>query len=186
MSPRARYCRYTNCFWGGGGAFILTLLVTGCGSGGSEAEVKLPDPKAGTNLSAGLLPKNPEQVLRPGTRGGLIFPVGVDRYNLEAVFKKDGTVQLHMLAKDGKLTQEVEEQTIKAYARPLSAFESKEFILKAKPHAGNSPGKTNLFEGTLPVGMEGKMVDVSIPYFSVNGENFRLGIQSKSESALPK
>ena len=186
MGWLARYSLIATRLAGSLAITAMALLLPGCGTNDPNAEVKLPDPRAGTNHSAGARSKPMEQESKPGTRGGLIFPVGVNRYSAEAVFTKDGTVLLHMLDKEGLKTLEVEEQSIKAYARPLSAFESSEFTLKAKPQPGNSPGKTTLFEGSLPAGMAGKMVDVSIPMLRVNGENFRLGIQSKGESTLPK
>lgn len=161
------------------GICLFPLAWIGCGT--QPAGHSLPVPKATDQ------PSKPaeDHGHKPGAHGGLIVPIGVDNYHAEAIFSKNGTLKLFLLGKDESRVQETEEQVLTAYARLEGAVESTEFSLKSRPQPGDSPGKTSLFEGTLPKGMEGKSIDVTIPSIRMGGERFRLAVQSRATEEIP-
>ena len=118
---------------------------------------------------------------KPGAHGGLLVSIGADNYHAEAVFQKGGTLKLFILGKDESRIQEVEEQRLTAFARPVGNSEALEFFLDPKPQSGDTPGKTSVFEGKLPEGMAGKALEVTVQAIRVAGERFRLSFSSAEE-----
>jgi hypothetical protein len=101
-----------------------------------------------------------------------------DDYHVEAVFEKGGVLRLYMLGKDVRRVQEVDSQTLKAFAKAEGQAEAVEVELKPAPQAGDSSGKTSLFVGHLPKELAGKKVEVTIPSLRIGQERFRLNFTS--------
>lgn len=118
---------------------------------------------------------------KPGEHGGLIVEIGRDNYHAEAVFEKGGTLRIHTLGKDEGKIQEVETQTLTAYARPAEGGESVSFQLEPERQPGDADGKTSAFVGMLPEELRGKSVDVTIPSIRINGERFRFSVRMTVE-----
>lgn len=117
---------------------------------------------------------------KPGKHGGIIVSLGRDSYHVEAVFEKGGNVRLHMLGKEETRVQEVETQTLKAFARAEGTAESVEFELKPSPQDGDAKGMTSQFAGKLPAEIVGKKVEVTIPSLRIGKERFRIGFTSSN------
>jgi hypothetical protein len=115
---------------------------------------------------------------KPGQHGGLIVPIGRDSYHAEAVFGKDGVVRVYTLGKDEAVVVEVEAQDLTAFARADGDAEAQEFALKAVRQAGDAQGKTSHFIGTLPVGLRGKRVEVTVPAIRIDGVRYRFEFAS--------
>lgn len=124
-----------------------------------------------------------------GTHGGLIVPLGRDSHHVEPVFEKDGVVRLYMLAADETRVQDVERQTLKAYAKGVGGSASELFVLEPEPQEGDAADKTSRFRGTLPPGLRTGPVEVAIPMLRIAGERFRVGFismpASHGEVAMP-
>lgn len=117
---------------------------------------------------------------KPGAHGGLIVSIG-DDYHAEAVFEKGGSLRIHTLGRNEGKIQEVESQTLTAYARPAEGGEAVSFQLEPEPQPGDTNGKTSAFVGTLPEDLRGKSVDVTIPSIRINGERFRFSVKMTVE-----
>jgi hypothetical protein len=120
--------------------------------------------------------KPEEHAHKPGSHNGLIVEIGRDNYHAEAVFEKDGVLRLHTLGKDETRPQEVEVQTLRAFAKPVGGTESMAFTLQAEPQPGDPEGKTTQFVGTLPAELRGSKVEVTVPSITIAGERFRFFI----------
>jgi hypothetical protein len=119
---------------------------------------------------------------KPGTHGGLIVEIGRDNYHAEGVFEKGGKVRLYLLGNDEAKVQEVELQTLTAYAKAEAGTESSEFLLQPDRRDDDSAGKTSRFAGTLPKELQGKAVEVTVPSIRVAGERFRFSFSSAAEA----
>lgn len=117
---------------------------------------------------------------KSGANGGIIVPIGRDSYHAEAVFGKQGKLQLYMLGKDEGRVQEIETQTLTAYVKPEGSAETVSFALQPDPQEGDAKEKTSRFQGTLPEPLWGQRVEVTIPNIRIQGERFRLGFPSVS------
>jgi hypothetical protein len=117
---------------------------------------------------------------KPGAHGGTIVSIG-DSYHAEAVFEKGGSLRIHTLGKDEGKIQEVELQTLTAYARPAEGGEAVSFQLEPEPQPDDAEGKTSAFVGMLPEELRGKSVDVTIPSIRINGERFRFSVKMTVE-----
>lgn len=179
-------------------AILSFALLTGCGaqsgakgtpsanavaSPASTAKSTEPQAVAPTEAkpssSAAVEVEHPH---KPGAHGGLIVEIGRDSYHAEAVFEKGGQLRLFMLGKDEGRVQEVELQTLTAYAKPVSGTESTSFTLNPERQADDAEGRTSLFVGVLPEDLAGQLVAVTIPSIRIAGERFRLGFQSAEEA----
>lgn len=119
---------------------------------------------------------------KPGAHGGIIVPIGSDSYHAEAVFEKGGVLRLFMLGKDEAKVEEVQSQTLTAYAKPADGTESTAFEIKPEQQQGDSEGKTSQFVGQVPEAFADGAVDVTIPIIRIGGDRFRIGFSSKPES----
>jgi hypothetical protein len=149
-------------------------LYVGCSSPSDLPTVQVPETKA--NQTAG------EHAHKPGTHGGLIVEIGRDNYHAEAVFEKGGVVRLYLLGKDEAKVQEVETQTLTAYAKAEGDMESTPIPFQPMPQPGDAPGQTSQFVGQLPQDLWGRKMDVTVPSIRIAGERFRFGFQSAAES----
>jgi len=119
---------------------------------------------------------------KASSRGGIIVPIGGDKFHAEAVFEKDGLLRLFVLGKDEATVVEVNVQPITAFVKPEGGTESESIVLTAKPQEGDAEGMTSQFVGHLPRAVWGKPVEVSIPTIRIRGERFRLGFKSQSNA----
>lgn len=165
----------------------ITLLIasviffTGCNSSTpatSTAEGnKAPDKPVGsaqTTPAAG----GTEHAHKPGTHGGIIVPIGRESYHAEAVFEQKGVLRLYLLGADESRVQEIERQSLTAYAKSIGGMETQPFALEAEPQEGDAADKTSRFKGTLPEALQGQPVEVTIPNLKINGERFRIGFST--------
>ncbi len=115
---------------------------------------------------------------KPGAHGGTLISLGRDSYHAEAVFEKGGVVRLYVLGKDEARIQEAEAQELAAYVTPEGSTEAEKVPFRPEPQAGDAKGKTSQFVATLPKGLAGRKVQVTINNISVGGERFRIGFSN--------
>jgi hypothetical protein len=160
-------------------AALALIAVVGC----QDAKESSPQTK---NEKQEVKPPSPgkdgEHGHKAGGHGGNIVEIGRDNYHAEAVFEKDGVVRLYLLGKDEARVQEVESQTLRAYARPPEGV-SAPFELRPAPSRDDGKGKTSRFVGTLPRELWGKPVEVTVPTIRIAGERFRFSFQSAAPPA---
>ncbi len=118
---------------------------------------------------------------KPGAHGGIMVSLGRDSYHIEAVFEKGGTLRLYTLGKDESRVIDVEKQTLKGFAKVEGDSEAQQFTLEPETQDGDPEGRTSQFIGTLPAGMSGTNLDVTVPNIVISGERFRLGFKSAAE-----
>lgn len=166
-------------------AATITALMTGCnssktpetapGHGHSHPDAAKPvAPPAQGGATAG----KTEHDHKPGAHGGIIVPIGRESYHAEAVFEQQGVLRLYLLGADESRVQEIERQSLTAYAKPVGGTETQPFALEAEPQDGDAADKTSRFKGTLPMTLQGQPVEITIPNIKLNGERFRLGFSS--------
>jgi YHS domain-containing protein len=148
-------------------AAVALFAVAGCGTNPPAAD-KVPS----------VAEQPGEHDHKPGTHGGFIVEIGRDNYHAEPVFEKDGVLRVYLLGKDEARVEEVEAQTLTAYAKPEGSAEAIEFSLKPAPRPDDAPGKTSVFAGTLPQKLWGKRVEVTVPSIRIAGERFRFGFKN--------
>lgn len=166
-----------------------TLLLLGCGqkTPGTEANVPVASSAerptvASTGSSTPSSPAGEEEHGHlSGAHGGIIASLGRDSYHVEAVFEKGGVLRLYVLGADESRIQEIEQQSLKAYAKAADATESHPFEFKSEPQEGDAAGKTSVFVGSLPEGLAGSELNVTVPSIKIAGERFRLGFTSTPE-----
>lgn len=172
-------------------ALALILTVAGCGSDATTPKVasnrEIPPATTAAAAESTASPSDigtatvEEHGHKPGMHGGLIVPIGRDSYHAEAVFEQGGTLRLFMLGQDEGRVQEVETQSLTAYAKAEGGVDSVAFTLEPEPLADDAEGQTSQFVGTLPEDLTGQPVEVTIPSLRIKGERFRLGFASVVE-----
>ena len=115
---------------------------------------------------------------KAGAHGGIMVSLGRDSYHAEAVFEKGGVLRLYTLGKDESRVIDVENQTLKGFVKGEGDAEAHQFTLDAEPQDGDAEGRTSQFVGTLPKGLWGMNLDVTVPNIVISGERFRLGFKS--------
>jgi hypothetical protein len=108
--------------------------------------------------------------------GGTIVSLGADSYHAEALLESNGTLRLFMLGRDDTRVQEVDLQTIKAYAKQAEDLEVKNLELTPDPQPGDSAGKTSQFVAAIPADLLGKSIRITIPNLVISGERFRVAL----------
>jgi hypothetical protein len=111
-----------------------------------------------------------------GQHGGSIVSLGADSYHAEAILETNGTLRLFMLGRDDTRVQEVDLQTIKAYAKQAEDLEVKNLELTPDPQPGDSAGKTSQFVAAIPAELLGKSIRITIPNLVISGERFRVAL----------
>ena len=167
------------------GSLVLVagmLLAVGCGKQQGAAATGAADVQAPASGDPTAAAVDDEHAHKPGAHGGIIVTIGRDSYHAEALFEQGGTLRLLMLGKDEAKVLEVDKQTFTGYAKPVGATESIAFELRTVPQSGDAEGKTSQFVGQLPESLAGQAVEVTIPSVRINGERFRLGFASATES----
>ena len=137
-------------------------------------ESKTPNAQT-TDTNKANNPAEGDHAHKPGSHGGIIFPIGSDSYHAEAVVEKSGDLRLLTLGKDESRIQEVDSQLLKAYVKVVGQTDAISIELTATPQDGDASGKTSQFVGQLPEELRGKPLEVTIPNIRVNGERFRIG-----------
>ena len=156
---------------------VSMVVYVGCSSstgqpGAPGSQTKTPENKGQAVAAA------PEHGHRPGGHGGLIAEIGRDKYHAETIFGKEGIVKIYTLGSDETRIQEVETQTLGAYAQADDAMEGTPFSLQSVRQPGDAEGKTSMFMGKLPEELWGKAVTLTVP-ITIKGERFRFRVTSK-------
>jgi hypothetical protein len=74
-----------------------------------------------------------------------------------------------MLGNDEAKVQEVDSQTLKAFAKAAGGEEATAFTLKPEPQNDDAPDKTSQFVGELPTDLQGRSLEVTIPGIRIAG-----------------
>ncbi len=163
------------------GFAALALFVAGCSQEAREAP---PNKDAIADKAKEKTKAEGEHGHKAGTHGGTIVEIGRDNYHAEAIFGEKGLVRLHILAKDEAQIQEVEQQTLDAFAKADGDTKGVPFSLESKPRPDDSKGKTSIFEGTLPESVRDKRVTVTVTAIRIEGGRFRFDF-GNSEAGKP-
>jgi hypothetical protein len=164
-------------------AAASTAILVGCSNSGKDIS-----PGASSNTEpltqtlAHQTGREGDHAHKPGEHGGIIVEIGRDNYHTEAVFEKGGVVRLYTLGKDEAKIQEVESQTLTAFAKPEGGTEAESIVFRPVPQPGDADGKTSQFVAKLPQELAGKSLDITIPSIRIGSERFRLGFKSVSTS----
>jgi hypothetical protein len=161
-------------------AAVALFVVAGCQQTAENPPQAGGDKQEAQSSGQG---REDEHGHKPGSHGGNIVAIGRDSYHAEAVFEKDGVVRLYLLGQDESRVQEVEAQKLTAYARPEGGLESARFEIKPVPTSEDAAGKTSRFVGTLPRGLWGKQVEVTVPSIRIAGQRFRFAFKNASPAA---
>jgi len=144
----------------------------------AQANNKSPAELAKSQSAAGL---DEEHAHKAGAHGGIMISLGRDSYHAEAVFEKGGVLRLYTLGKDESRVIDVERQTLKGFVKVEGDADAQQFLLEPEPQDGDAEGRTSQFVGTLPKGLWGLNLEVTIPNVVISGERFRLGFKSTAE-----
>ncbi len=167
-----------------GMAMSVVAFIGGCGDRGagsipasheSAASTAPPPPAASPSLAVNA----EEHGHKAGAHGGIMISLGRDSYHAEAVFEKGGLLRIYTLGKDESRVIDVDKQTLKGFVKAEGDTDAQQFTLAAEPQDGDAEGRTSQFVGTLPKGLWGLSLDVTIPNIVISGERFRLGFKSK-------
>ncbi len=173
MSIRTRYS-----FWTIAAAAVMLAWVVGCGH--ATAPMAAAPTASPANTSPLARTAEREHGHKPGAHGGIIVSFGLDSYHAEAIVEKGGRLRLLMLGKDESRIQEVDEQTLTAYIKPIGDTEAIPAELRAVPQEGDAPGKTSQFVGQLPESVSARAMEVTIPMLRIAGERFRVGFTTET------
>ena len=158
---------------------LCLSLLSGCDQKSDSAKSNPPKADAAKHDHA----QEHEHEHPPGAHGGTIVPLGADSYHAEALLEADGTLRLFMLGKDESRVQEIQVQSIKAFAKNEDSVDVKNIELTAEPQAGDSEGKTSQFVAKIPAELLGKSLRVTIPNIAISGERFRIAFELKAHDA---
>ena len=139
-------------------------------------------PAVPTASSASSTKAEGDHAHKPSERGGILVPIGGDKYHAEAVFEKGGKLRLFTLGQSEAQVLEVEAQELAASVRAAGDTVWEPFVLASEPQRDDKPGTTSQFVGSLPKAMVGKAVIVKISTLRIGGERFRIAFESKPES----
>jgi len=162
----------------------VIILISGCAQRGSDSASPSSItttgvvPGSATSVTPTAVKTDEEHGHKPGAHGGIMVSLGRDSYHAEAVFEKGGVLRLYTLGKDESRVIDVEKQTLKGFVKAEEDAEAQQFVLEAEPQDGDTESRTSQFVGTLPNGLWGKNLDVTVPNIVISGERFRLGFKS--------
>ena len=162
-------------------ALGIFLVSSGCspkpqtGEKESLSLNKMSETKGSTELDS--------HQLVEGQHGGTIVSIGADSYHAEAILETNGTLRLFMLGRDETRVQEVDLQTIKAYAKQAEDLDVKNLELMPEPQPGDSAGKTSQFVTSIPAELLGRSIRITIPNLVISGERFRVAMDLKGNDA---
>lgn len=161
----------------------LALNFSGCSETATPpSHVNNPDAstKPGSAISAAneTPGADEEHGHKAGAHGGIIVSLGRDSYHVEAVFEAGNKLRLYTLGNDESRVIDIEVQSLSGFAKAEGENDAMPFELEPQPQQGDAEGRTSQFVGTLPEGLAGKNVQVTIPNIQISGERFRLGFDS--------
>lgn len=162
------------------------VLVSGCADDRSSTSAtpssSSPSATSVVPASATAATANAEEHgHKAGAHGGIMISLGRDSYHAEAVFEKGGVLRLYTLGKEESRVIDVEKQTLKGFVKAEGESEAEQFALESEPQDGDAEGRTSQFVGTLPKGLWGLNLEVTVPNIVISGERFRLGFKSTPE-----
>eukprot|EP00456_Euglypha_rotunda_P073951 TRINITY_DN674_c0_g1_i1.p1 TRINITY_DN674_c0_g1~~TRINITY_DN674_c0_g1_i1.p1 ORF type:complete len:293 (-),score=59.00 TRINITY_DN674_c0_g1_i1:880-1758(-) len=170
------------------GVLVLTgiVFISGCADRSASSATSPSHAKTATPAvvpaSVSSTAVNPdEHGHKAGAHGGIMISLGRDSYHAEAVFEKGGLLRLYTLGKEESRVIDVEKQTLKGFVKAEGDAEAQQFTLEAAPQDGDAEGRTSQFLGTLPKGLWGLKLEVTVPNIVISGERFRLGFKSTPE-----
>lgn len=185
---------FSHRVWIAGGLLLSGVaLVVGCAERSTSSASASPAaekassvvPASSSTVAAAVTPtvvaNSEEHGHKAGAHGGIMVSLGRDSYHAEAVFEKGGVLRLYTLGKDESRVIDVEKQTLKGFVKGEGDTEAHQFTLDAEPQDGDAEGRTSQFVGTLPKGLWGMNLDVTVPNIVISGERFRLGFKSTPE-----
>ena len=160
------------------------VLVSGCADRSSTSATSSPTtttvvPASATTATPAA--NSEEHGHKAGAHGGIMISLGRDSYHAEAVFEKGGVLRLYTLGKEESRVIDVEKQTLKGFVKAEGDAEAQQFALESEPQDGDAEGRTSQFVGTLPKGLWGLNLEVTVPNIVISGERFRLGFKSTPE-----
>lgn len=160
------------------------ILVSGCADRSSTSATSSPTsttvvPASATTATPAA--NSEEHGHKANAHGGIMVSLGRDSYHAEAVFEKGGVLRLYTLGKEESRVIDVEKQTLKGFVKAEGESEAEQFTLESEPQDGDAEGRTSQFVGTLPKGLWGQNLDVTVPNIVISGERFRLGFKSTPE-----
>jgi|HubBroStandDraft_6_1064221.scaffolds.fasta_scaffold108672_3 hypothetical protein len=161
------------------GLLLLAASAAGCSSR-APAENRSPANDSSSTLET--------HAHLPGEHGGLIVPIGHDRYHAEPVFQADGSLRLYTLGPDESQVLEVERQTVAAYVTKENQFQAVLVELKPAPQRDDAPEKTSVFAGQLPAELQKSAITVVVPSIRIAQTRFRFSFHSGDEggSQMPQ
>ena len=166
------------------GALIAAplALVGGCGKPAEAPPATKADKPAPSNGDG-------DHAHKASVRGGVLIPVGGDKYHVEAVFEKGGVLRLFTLGKDESTVLEVEAQTLKGTVKIEGLPDSEMMAFAPEPQAGDKPGMTSQFVGQLPKALIGKRLVIGVPTIRIGTERYRFAFLSatsdKGDHGMP-
>lgn len=167
--------------------FVLLLLV-GCSPAKQEPNVDVTKAPS-TTTSTSTTPSTATQSNasaghehQPGGHGGIIVSLGRDSYHVEAVFDNTGTVRLYTLGQDETRVIDIDAKELKGFVKSDGASEAEPISFLPEPQPGDTPGRTSLFVAKLPESQSGKVVEITVPNVSIDGERFRLAFTNAASS----
>jgi len=185
---------FSHRVWIAGGLLLSGVaLVVGCAERGTSSSTASPAaekaspvvPASSSTVATTVTPaeaaNSEEHGHKAGAHGGIMVSLGRDSYHAEAVFEKGGVLRLYTLGKDESRVIDVEKQSLKGFVKAEGDAEAHQFTLDAEPQDGDAEGRTSQFVGTLPKGLWGMNLDVTVPNIVISGERFRLGFKSTPE-----
>lgn len=162
------------------------VLVSGCADDRSSTSAT---PSSSSPVATSVVPASAtaatanaeEHGHKAGAHGGIMISLGRDSYHAEAVFEKGGVLRLYTLGKEESRVIDVEKQTLRGFVKAEGESEAEQFSLESEPQDGDAEGRTSQFVGTLPKGLWGLNLEVTVPNIVISGERFRLGFKSTPE-----
>ena len=118
---------------------------------------------------------------KPSSRGGIVVPIGSDKYHVEAVFEKGGVLRLFTLGQNESTVLEIDTQELTGSVRIVGDSVWEPIVLAPTPQPGDKAGTTSQFVGNLPERMVGKGVVVKISSIRIGGERLRVAFESAAE-----
>ena len=150
-------------------AGVACSLALGCGG-------PLKEPAGKTDARA--VAKHDDHLHQPSAHGGLIVPLGSDKYHAEAVFEAGGALRLYTLGQDESVVKEIDEQTLDGHIKPAGGALWTAIALKPTPQPGDAKGKTSQFTGRIPVELVGKHVIAKFAAIRIGKERYRVAFES--------
>ncbi len=123
---------------------------------------------------------------KESVRGGILVPVGGDKYHVEAVFEAGGVLRLFTLGADASTVVEVETQTLKGTVKMEGVPESEAMTFAPEPQSADKPGTTSQFVGRVPKALVGKRLVIAVPTVRIGAERYRFAFLSATSDKVDK